>query len=369
MPVDVRKLEGPKTAELYLTATPDAGDAATQAQEVFVAVADALRQAGGNILQERVFFSPGCADVVSQARADVYGNLDDGVPPALLHVDGNADGSVTGVQVHAAVGVESIEIIEVGGRKCGRAAHHAGQTLLAVAGLDVATSKTRTEQARQMLIQAEQAVKIVGGDMSAVARTWMWLADLLDWYDDFNAVRNEFFQECGLLTKSGKHRLPASTGIGVGPASGGHCAMDMVALVGQTEPFDYFLAGGDQGSAFDYGSAFSRALKAQTLAGETIYVSGTAAIDEAGITEHVGDAEAQISDTIKHARAVLAEANCGDADVVQSMIYCKTPEVERHFRRMFGDLSWPQVISICDVCRHDLLFEVEVMACPDARPV
>ena len=369
MPVDVRKLEAFQTAELHLTATPEAGGAAAQAREVFAGIAEALRQTGGQILQERVFFSPGCADVVCQARGAAYGDLDDGVPPALLHVDGNADGPVTGVQVHAITGVESIETIEVGGRKCARAAHNSGRTLLAVTGLDVTAAETRTEQARQMLLQAEQAVKAVGGDMSAVARTWMWLTDLLDWYDDFNAVRTTFFRECGLVTDSGGHRLPASTGIGVGPASGGHCAMDMVALIGQGESFHHFLAGGDQGSAFDYGSAFSRALKAKTLAGETVYVSGTAAIDEAGLTEHVGNAEAQIADTIKHARAVLAEADCGDADVVQSMIYCKTPEVEQHFRRMFGGLSWPQVISICDVCRHDLLFEVEVMACPGARPI
>jgi len=29
----------------------------------------------------------------------------------------------------------------------------------------------------------------------------MWLTDILSWYGDFNAVRNKFFTERGLITK------------------------------------------------------------------------------------------------------------------------------------------------------------------------
>jgi len=217
-----------------------------------------------------------------------------------------------------------------------------------------------------MLAVAEKAVHLAGGDLFNVARTWMWLANLLEWYDDFNAVRNELFRQRGLLAKDAKHQLPASTGISVAPAGGAHCAMDMVASIGNGI-LSRFLTGGDQSSAFDYGSAFSRALEAKTPAGTAVYVSGTAAIDADGRTEHVGNSAAQIADTIKHARAALAEGGCGDDDVVQSMMYCKTPETEQVFRDAFGDLSWPQVIAVCDICRHDLLFEAEVTACAGAR--
>ncbi|KKK63024.1 hypothetical protein LCGC14_2998460, partial [marine sediment metagenome] len=154
---------------------------------------------------------------------------------------------------------------------------------------------------------------------------------------------------------------------GLAPATEGACAMDLTAAIGESlADMKTLQAGGTQGSAFMYGSAFSRGLRARTPAGLTVYVSGTAAIDADGITQHVGDIPRQIEATISHARAVLANMDCRDEDVVQSIIYCKTPEVEKVFRDRCADLSWPKIVTICDICRHDLLFEVEVAACPDA---
>jgi len=359
----VYRLQSESAAELYITAVPAAGGAERQAKEVYAATAQAVRDAGGRIFQERVFFAPGCEQAVRSARADAYGDLDDGVAPALLHTDGNADGPICGAQVHAVVGDDPIEPVELDGRPCGRIVRSGDAAILAVAGLSAPEAGPPAEQARQMLLDAEQAVTMAGGDMFSVVRTWMWLSDLLSWYDDFNAVRNEFFRQCGLLRDDGNHRLPASTGISIAPADGGHCAMDMVAVVnGHGRADTSLLAGGDQGSAFDYGSAFSRGLAADTLAGRTVYVSGTASIDADGLTEHLDNAPAQVASTIAHVRAVLADMDCTDKDVVQAMIYCKTPDVEQVFRSRFADLRWPGVICVCDVCRDDLMFESEVTA-------
>lgn len=368
MPIDIRKLESPAVTELYLTACPSPGSADRQVHEVYADVAAVLRDTGALIIKERAFFTPGCAGAVAKARAESLGDLDDGVWPSLLHAAGNANGPVSGLQIHAVVGDVSVEAVEIDGERCGRIVRYPEGVFMTASGLTAPKGGTRVEQAQAMLVLAEKAVKMAGGDLFQVARTWMWLADLLEWYDDFNAVRNELFRQHGLLTDGGVHQLPASTGISVAPAGGQHCAMDMVASVGDGV-MDRFLAGGDQDSAFNYGSAFSRAAKAKTPGGTAVYISGTAAIDADGNTEHLDDAPAQVADTIKHVRALLAQGDCTDDDVVQSMIYCKTPEVERAFRDAFSDLSWPQVIAVCDICRHDLLFEAEATACPGAKKV
>jgi hypothetical protein len=56
---------------------------------------------------------------------------------------------------------------------------------------------------------------------------------------------------------------------------------------------------------------------------------------------------------------------CIDEDVVQVIAYCKTTEVERTFNSSFRDtLPWPWITVICDICREDLLFEIEATAMP-----
>lgn len=354
------KVEGPKAGELYITATPAEGSAEKQAEEVFTGIAETLRDSGGRIIEERVFFVPGATEAILAARSSAYGDLTDGVAPSLLTASGSTGGPVAGVQVRAVTG-STPETIQFDGVSCGRVIRSDENTFLTVQGLSCPQAGSPAEQARAMLEQAEEIIKLAGGSMMSVARTWMWLGDILSWYDDFNRVRTQFFRERGLMNPSSGHHLPASTGIGVGPANGGACAMDLVAVIGP-EDASILLAGGEQGSAFDYGSAFSRASRAKTPAKSAVYVSGTAAIDPQGQTECVGDAAGQIANTIAHVRAVMADMGCSDQDVAHAIIYSKTPEVERVFREQWHDLSWPQVLMIADVCREDLLFEVEVTA-------
>ena len=71
---------------------------------------------------------------------------------------------------------------------------------------------------------------------------------------------------------------------------------------------------------------------------------------------------AQITATIENVRAVLRDMNCTDDDVVQLMAYCKTTEVEKIFNDLKDGFDWPWVTVICDICRSDLLFEIEATA-------
>jgi len=361
------RVSSPRATELYLTAEPAPGEASAQALQLYKDMAEVLARHGARVLQERVFLAPGAGRAVAAARDKAFGAFDDGVPPALLHVLDNANRPVAGAQVHAAVSDRPLEKVEVDGLPCGRVLRSGDYALMTVLGLSAGEAGAPTDQARMMLQKAERALAAIGGSMLSVARTWMWLADLLSWYDEFNSVRNDFFRERKLLNDVSGHKLPASTGIGAAPAGGEACAMDMIAAVGPEEFVqERLLVGGEQGSAFDYGSAFSRAVRAALPAGSAVYVSGTAAIDRQGRTEHVGDAAGQITDTISHVRAVLETMNCRDEDVIQAIAYCKTQAVESVFRER-REPSWPWLVAPCDICRPELLFEVEATAFPGAK--
>ena len=55
-------------------------------------------------------------------------------------------------------------------------------------------------------------------------------------------------------------------------------------------------------------------------------------------------------------------------DVVQAIAYCAGPPVREAFAQRYrSEYRWPWLTMIGDVCRPDLLFEVEVTACPNAR--
>lgn len=218
--------------------------------------------------------------------------------------------------------------------------------------------------------KAECLLKQSGGNLQAVARTWVFMDDVLSWYGQFNRARSDFFLERGMLGPAAAGRLPASTGIGISPADGSRCNIDLFAVIGPDGSVARHEAAGKQRSANEYGSAFARAAVAKTPAGKTVFVSGTAAIDTAGATCCRDDIAGQIDMTIENVKAVLRELSVGVDDVVQAMAYCVNSEVQKLFRqRWVGRLPWPWLVMRADICRKDLLFEVEVAACPGAKRI
>ncbi len=361
--MEVRKIEEPDAAELYITAVPD--PEATlweQAEHTFAAIAEALVSAGASVFQERIFAVPEAFDEIMAARSRHCASLVNGVPPARLRAPKTAYGAFAGVQLHAVSGCGQPR--PLGSPPFGRILEHGGRRYVSISGLAASDGDDAPGQARAMFERAARAVEEAGGNMSSVVRTWIWLRDILAWYDEFNEVRTDFFKACGLIRDNVEVRLPASTGIGIAPAVGGHCAMDLFAVIGGEETADFLLAGGRQQAAYEYGSAFSRAARSRTPAGEAVLVSGTASIDAEGNTVHLDDPEAQIQATIDNVRAVLDETGCADDDVVQAVAYCKTPEVERLFRSSWNDVPWPRVVAVADICREELLFEIEATAVP-----
>ena len=367
--LDTRTVESPAATEIYIAATPKGnGPLQEKAQEIFSGIRDILHSKKANLLQERVFGTKSAMEKVLRVRSESYGDIDDGVAPSALFGKEGMCAPIAGVQVHAVSSDTKPEALVLEGSPCGRILRVPGRTYLTLSDIHTPQSTQATgdpaEQAKVMMEKAESILKQFGGDFLSVPRTWMWLSDILSWYDDFNQVRNKFFTERGLIGKGSRQSMPASTGIGLYPAGGGRCAMDLTAALEPADSIQFLGAVGKQQCALEYGSAFSRASRSITPAGETVFVSGTASIDASGATTNIGDASGQINTTIENVRAVLRDMQAADEDVVQAIAYCKTTEVEEIFNTVKDNLPWPWVTMICDICRPELLFEIEATAMP-----
>jgi len=363
--LETRSVRSTGSTEIYISATPGReAPLQDQAREIFSGIHDVLRSNKARILQERVFSTRSAVQALHTARAGAYGDFDDGVTPAFLVADEGLSGPIAGVQVHAVSSAGRPQVVDLDGVPCGRILRVPGRAYLALSGVCDQQYKPPADQARAMMEKAEAALRKLGANFLSVPRTWMWLKNILSWYDEFNRVRTGFFREWGLIGEGSRQSMPASTGIGLGPANGGHCAMDLVAVLEPTNCTQYLQVTGKQHCALEYGSAFSRAARSLMPAGDAVFVSGTASIDADGTTTHLGDAAGQINATIENVCAVLSEMQCRDDDVVQVIAYCKTTAVEKIFNSIKNKLAWPWLTVVCDICRPDLLFEIEATAMP-----
>lgn len=361
--IDLRSVESPNATELYLTCKPADGRDPRQVEQMFERIASALREAGAWIVEERLFAGADVLEPALATRARAYGSIDDGVAPTLL-VPRELQGRVLAAQVHAIRGIAAPAIHKsADGRAVARSFACGDDHYTTASGLRGAGACTT--QAHGAFELAEALLTQAGAQLRDIARTWIWMDQILDWYTPFNQVRSAFFTERGMMGVPG--RMPASTGIGVSPL-GARVSLDVFAAWGREDAVIRFDAAGNQRSANEYGSAFARAARVRTPGGMTIFCSGTAAIDDRGRTCCVDDIDGQIRMTLDNVLAVLRDLGCSSQDVVQAMAYCSNPAVEQRFNSAYaGELPWPHLSMLGDVCRRDLLFEVEVTACAGAR--
>jgi enamine deaminase RidA (YjgF/YER057c/UK114 family) len=366
----LRAVAGDKGREMFLTLAAEPSQAAErQARQMYATVAGHLEESGARIFCERIFGTAAGIEAAMRVRRQALGRLDDGVGPTRIVCAVGRGGSLAGIQVHAVVAESNPEAVGAAagnGGKCGRRLTVGGRRWLMLNEIaSVAAHERRGDEAASMFDQAGKMLAGCGADMRCVARTWLWLDDICGWYGDFNASRTAFFRAQGLIAADGRGvRLPASTGIGLGNMMGRSCVMDLLALPGGADEIELLEAGGAQNSAFSYGSAFSRAAIVPMPAGRMLLVSGTAAIDAGGRTEHVGQVERQIEATIGHVRSLLSQQGCGDEQILSALVYCRTAEVERAFHDGRRGLGWPALSMVAEVCRRDMEFEIELVAGP-----
>jgi enamine deaminase RidA (YjgF/YER057c/UK114 family) len=222
-------------------------------------------------------------------------------------------------------------------------------------------------QARQMFENARALLEANGSNFSHVVRTWVYLPHILQWYREFNAARTAAYERFGVFDESWPGVLPGSTGIqgaGVTPAQ---CLMDLVAmeaLAGEALAVSQ-ISNPRQSEATSYGSSFSRAVEVSHAGVSCLNISGTASINELGETMYVNDLEAQIFHTMLNVGALLQLRGTGWEDVCVATAFFKKAEYSPAFDRALRTLGvprFPVVPAVADVCRPELLFELEATA-------
>ena len=271
-------------------------------------------------------------------------------------------GALSGAHVMAVAGVP-VETIRMDGRPVGRVYNDglARHCLLGEVGPSDC-SRSPGDQCKETYARLEQALSQVWLGINQVVRTWFFLDRILDWYPQFNLVRNEFFRTKGLC----QGPLPASTGICGKNRAGGALvvgAWALQSLDSQLRIEEVFSP--LQCPAPNYGSGFSRAMSVAAPDHERLLISGTASIHPDGSSMHWGDIDRQIELTMDVVRGILAERKMTFADVTRATAYFKRAQDAPALARWCAGQavkSLPVVITEAAVCRDELLFEIELDA-------
>jgi enamine deaminase RidA (YjgF/YER057c/UK114 family) len=125
--------------------------------------------------------------------------------------------------------------------------------------------------------------------------------------------------------------------------------------------------------AYDYEkpSSFSRGMRIDLGNVVLLLISGTASIDEAGVSVHIGDFRKQMRRTLQNITALLAAEGCTWKDIVRTSCYLR--DIDRDYaefneeRTLFfkeqGLDPLPASTGIqAKLCRPELLVEIEAIA-------
>ncbi|MCG2575800.1 hypothetical protein LZ012_02185 [Dechloromonas sp. XY25] len=203
-------------------------------------------------------------------------------------------------------------------------------------------------------------------------RVWNYLADInlemqgLERYRQFNIGRQDAFLE---YRRGAAGNVPAACAIGL---SGG--ALNIAFMAGMTPAVP--VENPRQISAYnypaDYGPrspTFSRAALVYPAGQEILFISGTASI-VGHQTVHPGDVVGQCQESMANIATVVDEANrqCrSSAFALNELVYRvyvrhagDFPKVRATLKPLIGEAEVVYVQA--DICRHDLLLEIEAFA-------
>ena len=324
----------------------------------------------------------------AECRRIIADRFGDKAPVATFVVQPPCSGAELGVELWAAGG-DGVEITRFGDHAISVEADgirwvHCGDVRGDFGGAEEAYDESFTA-----FRHLDEQLGLAGVEFGQVLRAWIYVnqitegADGRQRYQELNRARTDFFDGVRLC---GQNRVswapekiyPASTGIGTQGTGIVLCAMAL-----DTERSDVFfmpLENPRQISAFDYNASyspktpkFSRAMAVVQGHYVTTLVSGTASIVEAK-TVHVCDVERQTEQTIENIERLISEENfarhnmpgvgAGLTDIAKLRVYVKHPEDYGKCRDLVEEKlpGIPAIYLHADVCRPDLLVEIEAVA-------
>lgn len=368
--------------QLYISASvtdKNANPTVTYA-EIYRRILDILMQEKMQIVHERLLGSNSLFVEIIKTREEILHDkrIDEDLPFTYLQGQPCWGEGFAGVQIRAVAPREPgdrVWTIYDNNIPCGRGWNRKGATFLMLHSIhdfqqNPEYDNSREQQASRMFDRAERVLREQSGTYRNVVRTWIFLPDILDWYGEFNKVRNAKYQQFGFIPgkstgiETEQIYFPASTGIQGSNPYNAAVVMDILAVIPgsgasvKIEP----TSGVKQRSPFRYGSAFSRAMSIREPNTNIILVSGTASIDEQGKSVYTGDPRSQILKTVEVVDALIAEEGASLNDVCDATVFLKRPEDFEIYQKTAEECGLngiPAVCVIADVCRDELLFELD----------
>lgn len=353
--LNVTTLSRESVREHFVTMIPE-GDETPES--LFRRVGEAVRRMAGRIVSVEVLgMSP-----ADRKSLEVLTGALGGTNAPLAWIENARTNNLCGVHIWAVSGAVA-EPLSFEGRRAGTLFEDGYCQYCRLVGLlPTSTAISRSEQAQSVFRQMEAVLHSGGMAFSDVIRTWFYNDDILSWYREFNGARTEFFQE----KKVFEGLLPASTGVAGRNALGAALLSGLIAVKSEDGDVKAFEVPSPlQSPAPQYGSSFSRAVELELPDLRRLYVSGTASIDEQGKSIFVGDPMAQVRQTMDVVQAILHSREMDWGDVTRSLVYFKraadAPLFEK-YRQENGVPAFPAIVVENDICREELLFEIEVDA-------
>jgi len=118
-------------------------------------------------------------------------------------------------------------------------------------------------------------------------------------------------------------------------------------------------------------SSFSRGMRIDLNGLTTLLISGTASIDENGVSVHIGDFRAQLRRTYDNITGLLASEGCTWHDIVRTTCYLR--DIDRDYdvfnlerTKLFAEQGLDPLPASTGIqahlCRPELLIEIEAIA-------
>jgi chorismate lyase/3-hydroxybenzoate synthase len=207
-------------------------------------------------------------------------------------------------------------------------------------------------------------------------RIWNFFSDINlaaedgERYWHFNGARQDVFID---LKRSIAGNVPAASAVGVATCS----PLTVYCIASAQAPIA--LENPRQCSAWDYPAqygpkspTFARACISGDAA-QTLFISGTASI-VGHASAHAGDQREQTRETVRNIRALVEAANARlgaqryQLERLRYKVYVRRPEhqpsIDRELRHHVGAAARVLYLQ-ADICRHDLLLEIEAVGTPE----
>jgi enamine deaminase RidA (YjgF/YER057c/UK114 family) len=346
------------SAETVLTLTPRRDEGVSA---IFARLGKTLDQRKASVAKLMVFGAIGAAEEGTWAIRRIPGGAE--WPVTWVEGTGCQGHLLAGLQASVVTGRE-VKRVQLGGRALGSVYEDGSARHCLLAGLEPGDPRApRPVQAEETLEKLEQALASAGFALGDVVRTWFFNDDLLAWYADFNRVRTAFYARTPFRAGA----LPVSTGVAARNPAGAALAVGAWAV----QPLGTLarisgVASPRQCPAPVYGSSFSRAMEIASGGRRRLFVSGTASIAADGRTIWAGDMGKQVGHTMEVVEAILVSRGLGFADVTRAVAHFKPPADTAAFTAWLGARKLQGLPVVCvqsELCRDDLLFEIELDAC------